>query len=43
MTLLLARYIKQFSVMDSLVGQTNSLRTSLSSTFTGMQSIYNNK
>jgi flagellar hook-associated protein 2 len=43
MTLLLARYIKQFSVMDSLVGQTNSLRTSLSSTFTGMQSIYTNK
>jgi len=43
MTMLLARYIKQFSVMDSLVGQSNSLRTSLSSTFTGMQSIYNNK
>ncbi len=43
MTKLLARYIKQFSIMDSLVGQTNSLRTGLTSTFTGMQSIYNNK
>ncbi len=43
MTKLLARYIKQFSIMDSLVGQTNSLRTGLTSTFTGMQSIYNNR
>jgi len=43
MDALLARYTKQFSVMDSLVGQTNSLKTSLKSTFDGMMSVYTNK
>jgi flagellar hook-associated protein 2 len=36
MMILLERYTKQFSVMDSLVNQTNSLKTSLKSTFEGM-------
>ncbi len=36
MIILLERYTKQFSVMDSLVNQTNSLKTSLKSTFDGM-------
>jgi len=40
---LLTRYKKQFSVMDSLVGQTNSMKTSLKSSFDGMMSVYTNK
>ena len=43
MTMLLERYTKQFAAMDSIVGQSNSLRTSLTSTFDGMMSIYTNK
>ena len=43
MTALLARYTKQFATMDSIVGQTNSLRTSLTATFDGMMSIYTKK
>jgi len=43
MTALLARYTKQFAAMDSIVGQTNSLRTSLTATFDGMMSIYTKK
>ena len=34
MTELLARYTNQFSVMDSIVGQMNSLKTSLANQFT---------
>jgi flagellar hook-associated protein 2 len=37
---LLARYTKQFSAMDSLVGQVNSQKTSLKSTFDGMMASY---
>ena len=37
---LLDNYIQQFSAMDSLVGQTNSLRTSLQSSFDGMMATY---
>lgn len=40
MTLLLARYNKQFGAMESVVGQSNSLRTSLTSTFEGMMATY---
>ena len=40
---LLSRYTKQFAVMDSLVGQTNSMKTSLKSSFDGMMSMYSNK
>ena len=36
MTQLLERYIKQFSVMETLVGQSKSTRTSLESSFKGM-------
>jgi flagellar hook-associated protein 2 len=43
MTLLLSRYNKQFSAMDGLVGQTNSMKTSLKSTFEGMMAAYTNK
>jgi flagellar hook-associated protein 2 len=41
MTDLLARYTKQFSAMDAIVGQTNSLKTSLTSTFDGILGVYN--
>lgn len=40
---LLKRYTKQFSVMESMVGQTNSLKTSLKSSFDGLMSMYTNK
>lgn len=43
MTALLARYNKQFANMDSLVGQSKSLQTSLKSTFDGMMATYTNK
>jgi hypothetical protein len=43
MTLLLSRYNKQFGSMESLVGQSKSLKTSLQSTFEGMMSVYTNK
>jgi len=36
MDALLARYQKQFAVMDSMVGRNNALKTSLKSTFDGM-------
>ncbi len=40
---LLARYTKQFSQMESLVGSVNAQKTSLKSTFEGMMSAYTNK
>ena len=40
MTALLARYNKQFAAMDSIVGQSKSLQTSLKSTFDGMMATY---
>ncbi len=43
MTQLLERYSKQFSTMDSLVGQSNSMKTSLKSTFDGMMAQYSGK
>jgi len=43
MTQLLARYTKQFGAMDALVGQSNSLRASLTSSFDGMMAMYTNK
>lgn len=43
MTQLLARYNKQFSSMESIVGKSKSLKTSLTSTFDGMMSVYTNK
>ncbi len=42
MTKLLERYNKQFGAMESIVGQSNSLRTSLTSTFEGMMATYTN-
>ena len=41
MTKLLDRYNKQFSAMETLVGQTKSLQTSLTSTFAAMNSTSN--
>lgn len=43
MTTLLERYTAQFSVMESVVGQSNSLRASLTSTFEGMMATYTKK
>ena len=40
---LLARYTKQFGIMESMVGQSNAMRDSLKSTFEGMMSMYTNK
>ena len=40
---LLARYNKQFGLMESLVGQTNAMRESLTSTFDGMMAMYTKK
>lgn len=37
---LLSRYMSQFSVMESIVGQSNSLRSSLKGTFEGMMKAY---
>jgi len=43
MSRLLLRYTRQFSVMESFVGQSNSQKTSLKTTFDGMMSLYTNK
>ena len=43
MTTLLERYNKQFGAMETMVGQSKSLQTSLKSTFDGMMSAYTNK
>jgi flagellar hook-associated protein 2 len=40
---ILARYNKQLITMDSIVGQTNSMRTGLTATFDGMMAAYTNK
>lgn len=40
MTALLERYNKQFAAMESIVGQSTALRTSLTSTFEGMMKAY---
>jgi flagellar hook-associated protein 2 len=40
MSQLLERYTKQFSVMESIVGQSNSTRTSLKSSFEGLMAMY---
>jgi flagellar hook-associated protein 2 len=37
---LLNRYIRQFSAMESIVGNTNSLRESLKGTFEGLSQAY---
>jgi flagellar hook-associated protein 2 len=42
MTTLLERYNKQFGAMESMVGQSKNLQTSLKSTFDGMMSAYTN-
>ncbi|MDO9279942.1 MAG: flagellar filament capping protein FliD [Polaromonas sp.] len=43
MEALLARYTKQFAAMESLVGNINSQKTSLKTSFDGMMSIYTNQ
>ena len=42
MTDLLARYNKQFATMESMVGESKSMQTSLKSTFDGMMASYTN-
>ena len=39
---LMTRYMNQFSVMESIVGNSNSLRSSLKGTFEGMMKAYSN-
>lgn len=43
MVALLARYTKQFAIMENIVGQSNAMRDSLKSTFEGMMAMYTNK
>ena len=43
MTMILARYQKQFAAMDNMVGQTKNTQTGLTSTFAGMMAMYTNK
>jgi flagellar hook-associated protein 2 len=43
MAMLLARYTKQFATMDSIVGQSRSTQTGLTSTFAGLMAMYTNK
>ena len=43
MEALLARYTKQFSVMETMVGQSNTMRDSLKASFEGMMAMYTNK
>ena len=43
MEALLARYTKQFGIMETMVGQSNAMRDSLKTTFEGMMSMYTNK
>ena len=43
MEALLLRYTKQFGIMENIVGQTNAMRESLTSTFEGMMSVYTKK
>jgi flagellar capping protein FliD len=40
MTQLMERYNAQFGAMENIVGQSKSLRTSLTSTFEGMMAAY---
>jgi flagellar hook-associated protein 2 len=40
---LLERYTKQFAAMDSIVGQSKSTQTGLTSTFAGLMAMYTNK
>jgi flagellar hook-associated protein 2 len=39
---LMTRYMNQFSVMESIVGNSNSMRESLKGTFEGMMKAYGN-
>ena len=43
MEALLARYTKQFGIMETMVGQSNAMRESLTATFDGMMAMYTNK
>ncbi len=42
MSIILLRYSKQFSVMNSFVGNSNAMRNNLKSQFENMASIYKN-
>ena len=42
MEALYERYLRQFSAMESIVGESNSMRDSLKSTFDGMMAAYTN-
>ena len=42
MTMLMERYMKQFSLMESIVGSSNKMRESIKSSFEGMMAAYTN-
>ena len=42
MTILLERYTKQFSVMENIVGESNSTRSNLTNSFKGLMAMYTN-
>jgi flagellar hook-associated protein 2 len=42
MTMLMERYMKQFSLMESIVGSSNKMRESMKSSFEGMMAAYTN-
>ncbi|MFM6992711.1 MAG: flagellar filament capping protein FliD [Rhodoferax sp.] len=43
MTALKARYLSQFAAMDTIVGQSTTLRNSMATSYAGMMSMYTNK
>ena len=43
MASLLDRYVKQFAAMDALVGNLNSQKSGLKTTFDNMSAMYSNK
>jgi flagellar hook-associated protein 2 len=43
MSKLKERYLKQFAAMDSIVGQSTTMRTSMQATYDGMMATYTNK
>jgi flagellar hook-associated protein 2 len=42
MSALLERYTAQFTVMDSIVGESNSTRSNLTNSFKGLMAMYTN-
>jgi len=43
MSALKTQYLKQFSAMDTIVGQSSALRASMATSYAGMMATYTNK